>query len=168
MRRIGRFFKEIIWIVGFMLLVLPMLEELGAQDDNPPVLFLAVRPPTELVIIEYPPLGVYEIWWQELAACEHLPLPIEHIKVQFFAVNGREFWPFIDPGWAIGYAAVRSGQLYFAFPYIANADIVKHEMLHFFQFWKGDFRDHPVELYGEEGKGKCGVVPHRRPVIDER
>jgi hypothetical protein len=151
-----------------LILLMIACAEAGAQPGRPPQLDYGVRPGYSSLVLDYPEPAEYEVWWHEIAACERLPLPPIHFQVQYFAVAAREFWPMTEGGWAIGYAHVWGNQLYLAFPYLDDKAIVEHEMLHFLMYWQGEEPGHPESRYGEIGVGKCGVVPYRRPVVDER
>jgi hypothetical protein len=165
MKRLERLF----WYLGFFFIALPAItSKVQGQQRMPPVLEFGVRPGYSPILLEYPAPPMYEDWWKEIAACEGLPLPPEHVQVQFVALSAREFFPLDDPGWAIGYAHVWSGQLYLAFPYIGDKTIVMHEMLHFLLWWSEGRLGHSEERYGKKDIGKCGVVPYRRVGIDER
>lgn len=153
-------------VIGLLVAVLSCRSVLG---QNGPSLMYGVRPGYTNTTIEYPQPDLYEGWWHEIADCESLPLPPQHSQVRFFALSAREFWPLVSPGWAIGYAMTPRGEILLAFPYIADPTTVKHEMLHFLLYWNHETKEtHPIDRFGVDGIGMCGVVPYRRPGIEDK
>jgi hypothetical protein len=157
--------------VAFLIVILPAITSKVARGQilrPPPVLAVTEIRPGQgpLVVMEYAPFDIYEQWWKELAACEGLPLSYRRFGVQFFVLNVREYC--YGGGWIIGNAELQADQIYLAFPYMMDESLVKHEMLHLLMYWNGEQTSHAPRWYGEMGVGKCGVFPHRRPVIDDR
>jgi hypothetical protein len=177
MKRLAEFFQGIVLaIIAILIATALTSEDADAQRGRPPVAAIDVRPGWTAIALEYTPPPEYEQWWQEIAACEGLPLPEAHLGVQFFAVATREFQvandPTLTPGeqpsWAIGYAHIWTGQIYLAFPFIADPAIVKHEMLHILQYLANEGVTHSERRYGSKTVGKCGVFPFRRDSVDYR
>lgn len=156
-------------------LALALLPVASHAQRTLPSAEIVLRPGWKPVILEYPAPPEYERWWQEIADCEGMKLPPEHLNVRYFAVNGREFgiagfWYWIrgTVNWAIGYSSPDKGEMYIAFPYLDEEYLFKHEALHFLQYYAGEQIGHPVERYGRDGVGMCGVMPYRIPVRDDK
>lgn len=158
-----------------LIAVLLAVASVASGQRTPPSAEIILRPGWKLVLLEYPEPPEYERWWHEIADCEGLPLPPEHLNVRYFAVNGREFvipdiyyWVRGLANWAIGYSLPEKGEMYLAFPYLDEEYLFKHEAVHFLQFWAGEQAGHPVSRIGVDGIGKCGIVPYRIPVRDDK
>ncbi len=159
-----------------LLLALALLFAVSAHAQRPrPSADIVLRPTWSLVILEFPEPAIYERWWREIADCEHLPLPAEHLNVRYFAVNGREFgisnidWLIRGVmNWAIGYSIPNKNEMYLAFPYLDEEYLFKHEATHFLMYWAGEDAGHPESRYGTVDNPHCGIVPYRRPGIDDK
>lgn len=147
------------WLAALVMLVVPERCIL-AQQGHPMVMNRAATPNDEKLdpsigwISEYQQPFIYQIWWAEIAECEGLPLDTERARhVQFFQVNAPEFIPPDVPAvvYAITYGEVYEGQIYVAFPYIWNKQLVSHEMLHELRLLAGDpnWADHDPRFYGQ-------------------
>lgn len=121
----------------------------------------------------YPDPAVYEQWWREIAACQGLPLPPQHVLIAWVQVNAIHF---VDADrdqpdslgryhWVIGKSYLELGIIMIAMPYLYTEEAIKHEMTHFLIYWSGEWTtsDHP-RLHFD---GRCGVYetyPGRPPV----
>jgi hypothetical protein len=133
----------------------------GAQSRPLPVLTLEPRADsTTAEIREFAPPPIYFRWWQEIARCEGLPLPLEQIgAIRFFEVRDSSFTPTGERGRDLAATRTDVGQVYLATPYVWDEQAVKHEMVHNLLDWAGyDFGGfHPAEFFD-----RCGLVPWRR------
>lgn len=153
----------------FAVFILPLVDKALLGQQGRPMFMDRARTrydykvdPTLPWISEYRQPVIYQIWWQEIAACEGLPLDVRNVDhVQFFQVNAPDFIPKdMD---AIVYAVTfgEQEQVYIANPYIWNRAIVEHEALHLIRKWAGDpyWYDHSPQFYGE----RCRVPSSGTP-----
>lgn len=165
--------KALLRWLWFLLCLLPAITQKveGQQGKEPAMREFRVESlnksdPSLQWMSEYRQPFIYQIWWQEIAACEGLPLPWEKIrKVQFFQVNAPSFLP-KDVG-AVVYAVTYGDeeQVYIANPLIWNRAIVEHEVLHLLRMWAGDptWFNHDPHWYGE----RCRVPASGEPPKNE-
>ena len=106
---------------------------------------------------EYSPPAIYEQWWREIAACEHLPLPPQHRDVRWYLVPVRPF-RLADDSFHIDSDAEAASdahggrETYVNYTGVVDELLIKHEQLHHLLFWKNGNRvpapdDHPDPYY---------------------
>lgn len=189
--RLGRFLAGIaVALLAVLIAESITSEDADAQQGKPPTMheFRVERPvkvdPSLDWLSEYRQPFIYQLWWQEIAACEGLPVPWEKVRrVQFFQVNAPSFLP-KDVGavvYAITYGDSRpdsirarvptpplgrfDSQVYIANTLIWNRAIVEHEALHLLRMWAGDpfWYDHSDVYYG----ARCRVPASGEPPVDQ-
>lgn len=107
--------------------------------------------------------AVYEVWWQEIAACEQLPLPADHIEVKWVLVPARPFY-FAEDSTKNGYDAViltPDPRVYVTQAGILNRLLIEHEMEHYLLFKKFGRRfvgKHPQPYYSNCGLKQEGQL----------
>lgn len=112
-----------------------------------------------------PDMKVYERWWREISECQGLPLPPEHVRLEWVHVNAIHF---VDADrdtadsdgeiwWALGKSYLATGVVMIALPYKYDEQVIKHEMTHWLIYWAGEKNreDHPPLHFD----GSCGVYP---------
>lgn len=149
MKRVASFFK---WAF-FAVFLLPAISKtmLGQQGAKPVLTEVRTQNPYPLDptlpwISEYKQPFIYQAWWFEIAACQHLPLDqVKAARVQFFQVNAPDFIP-KDVDAIVLAITYDIGQVYVANPLIWNKALVQHEQTHLLLKWAGDpnwFRHDP-------------------------
>lgn len=123
----------------------PIMHDFASQNDKK-------LDPTLPWMSEYHQPFIYQVWWNEIAQCEGLPLDPERARhVQFFQVNATDFIPEGVPAivYAVTFGRVYDGQTYVAYPFIWNKQLIEHEMLHLLRAWNGDpqWDNHDPQFY---------------------
>lgn len=152
------------WFVLFCLLLLPALEKCGAQGHPPPLVLPGEWSVVDLTLPalgEYEQPPIYETWWKEIGACEHVTVPLELTRrVHFVFVNSPSM--FVDGDYGVlGFASAPTLTIYIALPYIYTKTIVTHEMLHWLDYVNGidEGKDyHPPSRFGVGKKAVCGIT----------
>lgn len=144
------------------------VREFHVPHDAPKV--SAVLP----MISNYIAPAVYEQWWQEIAACEQLPLPVTHYRVRWYQINAGMFFDGLQPiyardstgqirhdeeghvfiMWAAAISYPGALEAFVSLPYMFEQTIIKHEMVHFLMAWAGEPGGHPKERFD----GRCGLT----------
>lgn len=120
------------------------------RDNAHPEGFIQMAPVDSLPKFwEYGQPKIYETWWKEIAACEHIKLPESHNRVRFFEVNAAAYIPTGFVFWVDGATYPTISEIYLATPYVFSEEVVKHEMLHWI-IWADGYRlvdQHPIEMF---------------------
>src|SRR5690349_9408044 len=132
--------REMAWIVGFMVLVLPAItkSKLFSQEPERHSIRASVRPndstkyvPSLPWVSEYEPPPIYEQWWKDIAACENLPYPGELTKrVTWIQINSRTFRLGSRPGNTFGFTDEPHLTIYVAIASQLEPEVILHEMAH--------------------------------------
>lgn len=129
----------------------------GAQERPEPILTFEPRADSTVPVVrEFAAPPIYFKWWQEIADCEGLDLPLQRVgAIQFFEVLDTTFTP-TGGNEDLGATVTEVSQVFLATPQVWNEQTVKHEMLHNILDWAGfDFGVyHPAEFFE-----RCGLVP---------
>lgn len=103
---------------------------------------------------------IYEAWWREIAMCEKLPLPPEHLSITWVIVPARPFI-FEDStlvmGWLDAATIMPVLTIYINQFQLGDELLIKHEMVHALLFWayRGKYnhgtleQTHPKPWYGK-------------------
>lgn len=166
--RVWQVIRELAWIVGFMVLVLPALNKSKLLGQGKPQhsLRASVRP-NELVkvapslpwVAEYQAPLVYEEWGREIAACMHVRYPTEFVaRLKWVAINSETFRTGIRPQYLLGLTDGENVTIYVAMPMQLTKTIIEHELAHLFDFYYGvdegeDY--HPPDVFEN-----CGLHTH--------
>jgi hypothetical protein len=110
-----------------------------------------------------PDAKVYERWWREIADCQGLPLPVQHLQIKWVQINAVHFYDadYDKPDatglmyWDLGKSYLELGIIMIAMPYRYDEEVIKHEMTHFLMVWAGEKPGHSPLHYS----GACGVYP---------
>lgn len=158
MRRIGRFFRETIWLFAYALIILAAVCTKVAKGQTQPVVgtfWTETTAPFDTRLprfSEYRAPPIYKEWAREIAECEGLePLPDSvFARVQFFQVNAP-FFRYEENGMVVlAVTFYRTRQVFLGSPYIWNESLIKHEILHLVLeangYHFGNF--HPIEIFG--------------------
>lgn len=110
---------------------------------------------------KYKAPAIYEMWWQQIAECENLPLPPQHKDVVWLMVAKRPFRLAGDSTHTNvdGVALTNSEgveQIYINYTGVVNAGLVKHEQLHKLLLWK--FGKVPTPAHLPPYYEQCGMV----------
>lgn len=145
--RMWKVIREMAWIVGFMVLVLPAItrSKLFGQDPDKHSIRSSVRPndstkvdPFMPWVSEYEAPAFYDKWWKEIAECEHLPYPGQLTKqIRWVEVNSHTFRLGRHIEYVYGFTDASALTIYIARDRITDWEIVKHEMVHQIHWWMG-------------------------------
>jgi hypothetical protein len=106
---------------------------------------------------EFKAPDLYESWWQDIAACENLPLPPEHLQTRFYQVNAQVFIPQGLSFWVLAVTYPEFNEIYISDSNIWRKSTVEHEMLHMLIKWnhvpEGD-DGHPKDRFDNV----CGIT----------
>lgn len=162
--RVLRFFEGVV-LISIVFVCLPTLtRQCEAQGKLPPVVVPGSWTTVDLTLpamSEYSQPFIYESWWREIGACEHVTVPMDLAKrVHFIFVNAPTMIVDMQPN-ILGFANPSSLTIYIALPFIFTESIVKHEMLHWLDYVNGideglDF--HPVSRFGIGRSAVCGIT----------
>lgn len=160
--RVVRFFEGVV-LVSVVFACLPSLtKECGAQRE--PTMRSSVRPNLDSLgnvprkieprlpwVSEYSQPAIYAVWWEKIATCEKLILPVELAKaVHFVQINSETFTRGQHPEWLYGYTQPEALTIYLAQSVAHEYETVAHEMAHLLAYWNGidtglDY--HPPDIF---------------------
>jgi hypothetical protein len=142
--QVKRVIRFLLWF-PLMVICVAIAEEittgkLHAQGKPPPIIVPGSWTTTDLTqpaMAEYFQPFIYESWWKEIGACEHLIVPIELARaVHFVFVNSPTMVVDMDPG-VLGFTYAPALTIYVVLPLIYTETIIKHEMLHWLLYVNG-------------------------------
>ena len=126
------------WLLALAVLLAPATTE--AQGKLPPVVIPAGWAKVDWALpdmSEYGQPAIYESWWLEIGACEHVIVPLELTRrVHFVYVNSPTMIVDLQGG-IYGYASAPSFTVFLALPELYHKSVVMHEMLHMLDYWNG-------------------------------
>jgi len=168
MRRLG---ERLWYYLVFAFCVLPRFCE--TAEGQVPVfaqhsLRASVRPndsvkvnPSLPWVSEYDAPAIYTEWWKEIAACEHLILPVElEQAVHWVQVNANSFHVGPeDPNSTWGLTDAAKLTIYVAQGSVGDREVITHEMVHQLDYWQGVDQGEDWHLSDQFDK-VCGLHTH--------